>query len=458
MSYEAKTRDELARRTLGAITARSRLTDTSEGSVIDTISQAFGSVAAGIEQRIEGVRDAFDLRNATGAELDERVGELPPYTISRFPAQRARGQVVVGRAFSDVASTLTIPAGATFARADTGVVYSSLSEVTIPVGIAFATLDVEASILGTAGNAPSFSITQIEDAPNEILSVTNPSAISTGAEEESDAALKRRALLYLQSLAKCQPAALEFAALSADLPLRLTLADLYEIPQQIGHSNLYIDDGSGLLAQQTTAGRQLEITAPLNGLSVYYHDAPAVEDVIPAKLINNQLVPLDPSQYTSIPERGVIYLEDGVVIQGDVLSVLPYDVYTGTIRTIQELIEGDPNNPESSGGYRAAGTRVRVLSPSISRVSLDLQIQVSAGIDLDEMISSATEEITALVSSLRVGAPLYAASIIDVVMDLEGVENIHIFNAGLNTRFEDRYPPNGAAIRLQTLTIRPIEA
>jgi len=82
MSFTPRNRDELARLVLGSIVSRTELTDTTQGSVIDTMSQAFGAVSASIERQIEKVRDAFDFRNATGAELDERLSELPPNTIT----------------------------------------------------------------------------------------------------------------------------------------------------------------------------------------------------------------------------------------------------------------------------------------------------------------------------------------------------------------------------------------
>ena len=457
MTYTPRTRDELARRVLGALVTRSRLNDTQQGSVIETFSQAVGAIAAGAEQRLSSIRDGFDLRNASGAELDERVAELPPYTIERLPSQRARGVVGVVLAEGLTLPTV-IPQGSTFSRSDNGAIYTSLEAVTVPAGERLATLQIEAAVAGVEGNAPSSTINRIEDAPAEIIAVNNGPAISTGREEESDAALKRRALLYLQGLARCQPAAIEFAALSADLPLRLVVADLFELPAVRGMSELYIEDGSGTLDAQRTAGRVSEITVPLGGLRVLYHDAPAVAEVVPSVVVGGVSTPLNRDQYVNIPERGLIYFEEGAVNVGDVVRTEPYQIYTGTISTIQRLIEGDPNNPEASAGYRAAGTRVRVLSPSVVRISLDLQVTVESGVDLGDLENQITEEITALASALHVGMPLYAAAVIDVVMDIEGVINVHVFNTGSNDRFNDRHPPAGAVVRIHQLNIRPTEA
>lgn len=456
MSYKAKTREELSRRALGALVTRGQLSDVNEGSVIDTISKAIGSIASGIEYRLEQVRDSFDLRNAVGAELDKRVAELPLSTITRHPAQRARGQVIANLEVNRPNPT-TIPAGTLFSRPDNGLTYVTIEEITVPNTFNLIVLKVEAVQAGTAGNAPTNTITAVEEAPNEIISVSNSQALQTGRDAETDGALKRRALLYLQSLARCQPLALEFLALSTELDNRLVVADLYEDPRNLGFSILYIEDGSGTLDAQRAQGRVNSFTVPQGGISVLYHDNPAVNEVIPATNVNGNLIPLDESQYVSIPERGIIYLEEGVVNAGDVVTLMPYQTYTGAIKTIQDLIEGDPNNPELYSGWRACGTRVRVLAPETLFVDLDIQAFVSSGTDYTTLLSEISEQITAFVSELKTGSPLYNASLVDIVMDITGVENCNIYNANSLIRFEDLYPLQGTVIRIGALNILPVE-
>jgi hypothetical protein len=456
MSFKARTREELSRRVLGAFIARSPLSDTNQGSVIDTIAQSVGALASNIEYKMENIRDSFDFRNANGTELDARLAELPPGSITRHPAQRARGTVGVILTEGLVVDTI-IPEGALFGRTDSPVVYANVEEVLVPAGTRIAELTVEASVLGLEGNAPSGAITVLIDVPTEIISATNARAITTGAEEESDTALIRRALLYLQSLARSQPSALEYMALSADLPNRLQIANIYEDPNMRGYSILYIEDGSGNLNQQRTDGRVPSYTIPEGGLNVLYHDAPAVNEVIPAISVGGVLTDLAPEQYVSIPERGIIYLEASTLTPGDVLTCQPYEVYTGSIATIQSFIEGDPNNPAGAPGFRSAGTRVRVLSPAITRVSLSLQIEVEALVDQALLNQNITEAVTSLLSQLGVNQPLYYASLIDVIMDVEQVRNVHVYRFNTTELLEDYYPPNGSVIRLNQLNISAVE-
>lgn len=456
MSFTPRTKDELARRTLGAFIARSPLSDTNEGSVLDTIAQSIGALASNTENRIATVRDAFDFRNASGVELDLRLAEFPHGTIVRKPAQRARG--VVGIILQEGLTVDTvIPEGTTFSRTDNAVLYLTTEDVTISAGERIADLNVEASVLGSSGNAPSSVITGLEDVPNEIIAVVNTRAITTGLEEESDNSLKRRATLYLQSLARSQARALEYMALSADLPLRLLIANIYEDPFNRGMSYLYIEDGTGALSQNTSDGRIPSVTVPQGSLNVFYHDYPAIKEVIPAIFNNGTLTNLDPTQYVSIPERGIIYLDSSALTPGDTLTVRPYHIYTGSIATIQALIEGDPSNPEGSPGFRSAGTRVRVLSPNITRVSLSLEVQVQGGADYTTLETNITDALSSLINDLYVNAPLFHASIIDVVMDVEEVSNVHVFRFNTTDAFEDFYPPQGSVIRLNNLSISPVE-
>ena len=459
MAYEPRTREEIKRRVLGSLVARSQLSDTAQGSVIDTLAGSVAAVGAGVELSLAQIRDSFDLRNASGSELDTRVAEFPPSTIERLPADRAQGRLTL--LVGATVNAFTISAGATFSRTDSGVSYSSLEDLGVAssANSQFILLPVECNAEGSIGNAPAGRITVIDSAPSQVQSVSNAQAFTNGHDQESDARLKRRALLYLQSLARSQPAALEFAALSARrLSQRLVVATGYEIPQTLGMTYLYIDDGSGDLENAVTDGRAPRVVVPTQGLTTFFHDAPATEDVKLAKEVNSQLIAIDPASYVSIPERGEIYIDAGAVSAGDVLTVEPYQVWTGAIKIIQELVEGDPHNPEAGAGLRAAGTRVRVRSPEIHRASFDVQIQTRAGVDFDALQSLASKTIAALTLELRVSRPLFIASIIDVLMDLEGVQNVHVYESGSVNSQRDIYPPQGSVVRVGTVNIIPLGA
>ncbi|MBM4290085.1 MAG: hypothetical protein FJ138_00425 [Deltaproteobacteria bacterium] len=460
MSYTPRTREELARLALGAIIARSDLSDTARGSVIDTLSQAIGALAASVEQQIGRVREAFDFRAATGAELDARLLELPLSTISRLQATRASGTARLTVTAS--ASPRTLEAGATFsASAAPALIFQTLAPLVIGAGVTAIDATVEALDAGRAGNIAAGALDTLDSAPPYVIAVTNPSAFGGGLDEEGDEALKRRAQLYLQSLARSQPAALRYLALAlASTAGRIILADVYEPDTSPGYAELYIDDGTGALAARTAPGAQYTDTAGPAGARVLYFDAPAVLAPVPQIYNGAAWVDLAPSAYRAIPERGVIYLNGGAIGAGVAWRLKPYTVYTGLIAELQREVEGDPANPSATPGARAAGTRVRVLPALPFTLNFDLTLLPTGGADLDALSAQLTAALIDLTYSLDIGAPLFVAQIIAAAMALEGVANVRAYRQGTGGTatpepLDDVYPPLDRVLRIGRLTLVP---
>jgi len=460
MSFTPRTRDELARLALGAIIARSDLSDTAQGSVIDTLSQAIGALAASVEQQIARVRDAFDFRNATGAELDARLLELPLSTISRHTATRASGQALL--IVRPDTNPRTLEAGATFSVSTAPErVFQSIAPATIAAGALSVSVTVEALDAGRAGNIPASTLDTIESAPAYVVTVSNLSAFGGGLDEEGDEALKRRAQLYLQSLARSQPAAMRYLALAlASTAGRIILADLYEPDTAPGYAELYIDDGTGQLATRTQAGAQYTETAGPGGLRALYFDAPAVSPPTPQVYRGGVWQDLAPDTYRAIAERGVIYLAADAISAGEQWRLSAYTVYTGLIAELQREIEGDPANPSLVPGARAAGTRVRVLPAAPFTLSFDLTLLPKEGADLEAISTALNAALIELTYSLDIGAPLYVAQIIAEAMSLEGVANVRAYVQGTGgtstpTPLDDIYPPADKVIRIGRLTLVP---
>lgn len=460
MSFTPRTRDELARLALGAIIARSDLSDTAQGSVIDTLSQAMGALAASVEQQIARVRDAYDLRSATGAELDARLLELPLSTISRHAPTRAAGLVTLTITAS--AEERTLDAGASFSTSTAPArAYQTAAPVTIAAGEVSVSAAVEALDAGRAGNIAADTLDTIDSAPNYVIAVTNPAAFGGGLDEESDEALKRRALLYLQSLARSQPAAMRYLALAlASTAGRIILADLFEPPEAPGYSELYIDDGTGALSSRTLPGAQYTGTAGPAGLGVLYFDAPAVAAPRAQVLRGGVWVDTPPAQVRAIPERGVMYLSGGAISAGEAWRLTPYSVYAGLIAELQREIEGDPANPSTTPGARAAGTRVRVLPALPYVLNFDLSLLPETGADLDTLTSDITAALVELTYGLTIGAPLFVAEIIAAAMGVAGVRNVHPYRQGTGGTptpepLTDIYPPRDKVLRIGRLTLVP---
>lgn len=459
MAFEPRSREQLARLVLGSILARSPLSDASPGSVINLIAKSIGAVLASTERRIEQVREAFDFRRASGEELDERIAELPLSTITRHEAAPASGSVRL--TFSaPLAADLVIPAGSSVSRSlEPSILYSTSEDTTIAAGSADALITVTASAAGTIGNCAAGTINTIDQMPILVSAVTNPSDFTNGQAEETDRELRQRGLLYLQSLARCQAQAIEYAALSYSLTdgRRLLLAQLFEDPEIRGYSELLIDDGSGSLGDARSAGARYSGTDPT--VRRIYHDAPAVAPVVVRYTLGGVTQPVDPDRYLSIPERGVIYLDPGAMPAGATWQLDPYQVYTGAIAAIQSEIEGTTTDP-TAPGWRAAGTRIRVLAPDLRIVDLDVSIIPEDGIDLVVARTAIREAINELLLISGPGVTIYRSALIEAIMGVDLVRSVELYRSGTGAApapvpFADVHLGERELARLGLLTVVP---
>ena len=458
--FTPRTRDEIAEAALGALITRAGLTDTHEGSVLHTLAQAIAAISAATERQIERARAAFDFREASGEELDARLSELPLSTISRLEAQPARGVIIV--TLEPLAAPLTIEEGATFgASAHPDQLYLTREAYTIAAGATSAELTIYAAEGGTGGNLPAGAIDSLIDTPPQLTSCTNPAALAGGLEIESDSSLKRRAGLYLQSLARSQPAALEHLAYTHSSSAgRVVLASLHEPPEVLGYSALYIDDGTGRLDTATRAGATYTATAPA-GLNVIYHESAALSSpAVIVTALDASTRTLTPAEVLGVPERGALYLSAGAISEGESYTLGPYQVYTGLIKELQDTIEGNPSNPAQAQGYRAAGVRVQVLPARPYLLDFDLSLIVSPSYEVDAIKAQLTQAIIELTYDLAIGAPLYESRLICAAMSLEGVQSARPLQAGTGGTLTERplgdiYPPANRVIRLGALTLTP---
>ena len=120
------------------------------------------------------------------------------------------------------------------------------------------------------------------------------------------------------------------------------------------------------------------------------------------------------------------FLEGKVPLAGRAILAL-YNYYTGIIKTAQTAVDGNLEDPLNSPGVRSAGVKVRVL-PAL-RESVDFVVDATFDSEITnfETVQFLTEQaIRSYVASLDVGGNIIIAEIIDRVMDIIGVINVHV--------------------------------
>lgn len=454
MPYTPRSSTEILRDMLARMVVRTELTDVHEGSVLYTLFATVAEQIAEADVRLAQIRDQFTLEGANGTDLDERAEELG---LVRLAATTATGTVLVSR--TDTTSAITLNEGSTFGRTDSDVTYATVSTYTLDVGVGSLEVDVVAQVVGTGGNAPSGSISVVLDAGG-IDAVSQSAPLANGQSAESDASLRSRARRYLNSLARCQPSALEYQALSftASDNTRATVATIYEDPVTYGKVELLVDDGNGIgdlpINQITEAGA---------GVSYYVHSAGvktiglerAVATAPRVRRQDGSQVPIPPAvtmiegtDYAINYGRGTVTLLNDTAV-GETVIIDNYRVYTGLVGEIQSMIEGTAGDVTS--GYRAAGVSLRVLPAPVTRVSLDLLVVVADGANISTVTDAVESAVVGYLSSLGAGEPAYIARIVDVAMDVSDILNVTVYRTNSTTPASDLYPSTRNVLRAEQI-------
>ena len=430
MPFEPRTTATIRQEIAARIVARGPLTDIAEGSALAHTIESFAEETANVEIRTAGVRDSFFFENASGQDLDDRVADLPPTGLVRLPASAGSGGSL-SLVRTNTAAPLTIPAGSTYGRSDDGaVIYRQVADATFLAGQdTVVDVAVVCLVLGPNGNCRAGQINRVVAAPG-VDRVTNTAPITNAQDVESDEALRARARDYLSSLTGSTPTAIEYLGRSfqAADSSRAAFARVFEDLTQPGLAELILDDGSGLVGY-VRPGVPVTGTIPAGGPPVLWHEAPSVDPIDTITVISGG-VPRDllPSEFVSIPERGIVYISPGVVSAGDTWQIDKYQVWTGLPAELQAAIEGDVSDPLNSPGYRAAGTRVRVTAPVVSFVDLYVNVVPEFGRDYDSVVADVKDAIIQYLATLGPGETLFIARLIDRIMDNPDVLTVRLYS------------------------------
>jgi len=127
---------------------------------------------------------------------------------------------------------------------------------------------------------------------------------------------------------------------------------------------------------------------------------------------------------------GDIELTMGLV-QDDVLAAVPnpvnaYTYYTGLIRQVQKVLNGDPDDLDAFPGVKAAGVKLKVRAPTVQNVSFSLSIISTFGTVETELIAQVQDVVQRYVNSLGVGDDVILAEVIAAVMGVPGVTDTRV--------------------------------
>lgn len=116
----------------------------------------------------------------------------------------------------------------------------------------------------------------------------------------------------------------------------------------------------------------------------------------------------------------------GAGVSAGAKIVAHYSYYTALVKKVQSVIDGDPANPTTFPGVRAAGILVSVETPSIRRINVHVAVTAQAGTQEADIIPNVQEAIETYISSLGIGEDVIKSEIIRRAMNVSGVLDVSV--------------------------------
>jgi uncharacterized phage protein gp47/JayE len=397
--FEPKTFKTFLKRITDRVVARTALTDLEEGGAVHTIASGVARELDDISYQMTNLRRIWSIDTAEGEDLDDRARDISLGVLSRNGAGKAIGNVVFSRA--GTAGTIVIPVGTVVRVPAGGPEFATTAAGTILAGFTdSAAVPIAASVPGAGGNVDGSTIAQM-DAVTGVETVTNGAPTAGGQDQELDAAFRARIKAYVRSLPRGTPPALRFAALSASIDgvgTVISVEVLELTPPNLGYTEVYVDDGTGTIesSANNTGSPETVVASASGGEQRFFVVNKPIKPGTTFTLEINAVPQVEGVDYALIRSRGQIELDSGVyptgLTVGDAVTA-EYTWFTGLLALVQKHIEGDPGDRINFPGYRAAGTIVSALPPTV------LQQLVTASVVVETAFVGQATEIRAAVKA-----------------------------------------------------------
>lgn len=218
--------------------------DFSEGSIVRAMGQSIAFFVNFLQIQIQVAFDSFRIKTAIGEDLANRVAD---WQITPYESTYAQGDVVFIRT-TPAEADFIVPAGSVVSTVEDvyglTIDYSLNLDTTFPSGFLSTTGTVTCLQLGRDGNVSSGKVTNLKTSISGVDSITNPSPISSGANDETDDQIRKRVPLKLIGLQKGNRSAVLEAAYS--IP-GVTYANVRNNTPSSGEFTLYFTNYNGIV-------------------------------------------------------------------------------------------------------------------------------------------------------------------------------------------------------------------
>jgi uncharacterized phage protein gp47/JayE len=229
--------------------------DFTTGSVLRAIVEGAAWLGLWLQGLILQVLSLTRAATSNGSDLDSWMAD---FTLTRIAATYATGQVVFS-AYTPPSQAATIPVGTMVTTGDGSQTFAVIADPSQPcwnasanayilaVGTSSATVTVQASTAGTAGDVAAGQISLLATPISGIDSVVNATALGGGVAAETDAAFRTRFANFINTRSLSTAAAVGYAVSTVPGVVSYALTQNYDLNGTYDPGSIYVvvDDGSG---------------------------------------------------------------------------------------------------------------------------------------------------------------------------------------------------------------------
>lgn len=126
-----------------------------------------------------------------------------------------------------------------------------------------------------------------------------------------------------------------------------------------------------------------------------------------------------------------------ISIAGTPATPTGYTYFTGLIAAAQKVVDGDENDRTNYPGYRAGGTIIRVLTPTVVIVSVQGTLNFVEGVNTATVLANVENAVLSYINNLGISGDVIRHEIIERVMAVDGVFDLILTTPVANTNILD---------------------
>ena len=383
--------------------------------------------------------------NAAGSTVDYATGAVVIDTTGDVPD----ADTAIEADYTPLLGAVVVAAGTVVTQLTSGLTYETGAEATIAAGAtASAPVAIVAVEAGTDSNTDAETVKGFSPVAG-VETFLNDSACTGGQSEETDAQFRDRIKAYLRSLPRGTPDALKYAVLGVALDAfgSIVAAEVVEgVSAERGQVWIYVDDGNGTIevTDDNAGSPETVVTATGGELRIFFDNKPVVEGGsvlatltwtpiatgVPVVLLEaaDYYLNYATGQATLIPGGSAGILTTGLSV-GDIVTA-EYGWFEGLIAEAQKVVDGDPTDRATYPGYRAAGTQVFVVAPTVYQQVITASVTLESGYDATMVLEKASAALNRYINGLGINGDVIFSELVHRVQSVAGVFDV-VFTAPL---------------------------